>query len=96
LFRQYLSNLTADFGALCFLTKALMVQSPVSRPDLSNALSRTRRSFYWTVVKIQLVLASQAVGLPSVSVDGSELLNAFNELCAQARTLQISAEPSLA
>jgi hypothetical protein len=96
LFRHYLSNLVSDFGVLCFLIRSLMVQSAVDRPDLSAALRKVRTTFYSTVVRIHVHLVADAVGIPEVSIDATELVRALESLSAQARMLQLATEPSLA
>jgi len=96
IFRQYLSHLIADFGALCFLVKALMVQSAVDRSDLAVTLSRTRNAFYWAVATTHLSLMAHAVGFPTVKIEVGSLTRALESISAQARTLQLSAAPSFA
>jgi hypothetical protein len=96
LFRQYLSSLVEDFGALCLLVKAMMVQSSVDRPDLSKALSKIRTTFYLAVMRIHCHLLLQAVGFADVAVEAGELLRSLEALIAQARTLQLSSAPSVA
>jgi hypothetical protein len=96
LFRQYLGNLVSDFGALCFLVKALMIQSSVDRPDLARSLRQAKTSFYRAVVQIQLRLLIHAVGFPTVTIEVGDLTRALEALSAQARMLQLSSEPSFA
>jgi hypothetical protein len=96
LFRQYLSNLISDFGSLCFLVRALMVQSAVDRPDLHQSLSRIRIAFYKTVVTIHFHLLVHAVGFSNVTIEAGELMRALETLSAQARILQLSSAPSFA
>jgi hypothetical protein len=96
LFRHYLSNLTSDFGSLCFLVRALMVQSPVDRPDLHRSLRTIRNAFYMAVFKIHVRLFVHAVGLSTVTIEAGELTRALEALSAQARTLQLSSAPAFA
>jgi hypothetical protein len=96
IFRQYLSHLISDFGALCFLVKALMVQSAVDRSDLAQTLSRTRKAFYWAVATTHLSLLAHAVGLTPVNIEVGSLTRALESLSAQTRMLQLSSAPSLA
>ena len=96
LFRQYLASLIGDFGALCFLVKALMVQSSVDRPDLARSLRQAKTTFYRAVVQIQLCLFIHAVGFPTVAIEVGDLTRALEALSAQARMLQLSSEPSFA
>ena len=96
IFRQYLSSLVSDFGVLCFLVQSLMVQSAIDRPDLSIALRKLRTAFYFAVVKVHFRLLVDATGFPPVSIDARDLIRVFDSLSAQARTLQISTELSLA
>jgi hypothetical protein len=96
LFRQYLSSLVSDFGSLCFLVRALMVQSAVDRPDLHESLSRLRTAFYKAVVSIHFHLLIHAVGFSNVTIEAGELTRALEALSSQARMLQLSALPSFA
>jgi hypothetical protein len=96
LFRQYLSSLAGDFGSLCFLVKALMVQSSVDRPDLAQSLSKAKTTFYAAMVRIQLHLLVHAVGFPTVAIEVGDLTRALEAISAQARILQVSAEPTFA
>jgi len=95
-FRQYLSSLIADFGALCFLVKGLMVQSSVDRSDLAHSLSKLRNAFYWAVATTHFSLFLHAIGFSTVTIEVGSLTRALEALTAQARMLQLSAEPSLA
>lgn len=96
LFRQYLSNLVADFGSLCFLVRAMMVQSSVDRPDLHRSLSRIRNTFYMAVLSVHFRLLIHATGLTDTTIELGELMRALEALSAQARMLQLSSTPSLA
>jgi hypothetical protein len=96
LFRQYLSGLVSDFGSLCFLVRALMVQSAVDRPDLHQSLSQIRTAFYKAVVMIHFHLLIHAAGFSNVTIEAGELTRALEALSAQARMLQLSASPSFA
>ena len=96
IFRRYMESMNGDFGALCLLVRSLMVQSAVDRPDLGAALTRIRTTYFLTVIRIQVSLLAQAAGIQSLNMDVSGLTRALEELGAQARTLQLVADPSLA
>jgi hypothetical protein len=96
IFRQYLSGLVSDFGALCFLVKALMVQSAVDRPDLARSLRRAKTTFYRAVIRIQFNLLIQAVGFSEVTIEIGDLTRALEAMGAQARMLQLSSAPTFA
>jgi hypothetical protein len=96
LFRQYLSSLISDFGSLCFLVRALMVQSAVDRPDLHQSLSSIRTAFYKSVVAIHFHLLIHAAGFSNITIEVGELTRAIEALSAQARMLQLSSSPSFA
>jgi hypothetical protein len=96
IFRRYMESMNGDFAALCLLVRSLMVQSAVDRPDLGAALARIRTAYFLTVFRIQISLLAQAVGFQSLQIDISALTRALEELGAQARSFQISSNPSLA
>lgn len=94
LFRRYLNCVNGDFGAMCVLVRALMVQSATDRPDLARALFRIRVSFFYTLLKIQLRLAAHAVGVPAIHIDVQALTSTLEQIGSCARSLQLAAEPS--
>jgi hypothetical protein len=96
IFRRYMESMNGDFASLCLLVRSLMVQSAVDRPDLGSALAKVRTSYFLTVFKIQFSLLAQAAGIQSLHVDISALTRALDEIGAQARSLQLSGDPSLA
>jgi hypothetical protein len=94
LFRQYLASLVADFGAVCFLMKALMIQSAMDRPDLYRALRKARLSFFASLFQIEIRLCAHAIGFSGISIETRGLLIAMEAIGSQARMLQFNPAPS--
>jgi hypothetical protein len=89
LFRGYLRCMSADFASVCYLIRVLMVQSPVSRPDLAQALGRFRVQYAVALLKIEFRLCAHAMGISSVRIDVSSLTRSLEQLGAQVRSLQV-------
>jgi hypothetical protein len=96
LFRRYLDSLNGDFGAMCLLVRALMVQSDIDRPELSSALFRIRMTFFCTLLKVRLRLVAHAIGVPAIQIDATALTASLEQIGAFARGLQLTPELNLA
>ena len=96
IFRQYLAGMNGDFSALCLLVRALMVQSPVDRSDLASALGGIQRAYYSSVIKIQVKLVAQAIGVSSAEIDTTALTRVLERLAEEARSLSASESPVFA
>lgn len=84
-FREYLSQLHADFACVCMALKIVMLQSAVDRPDLASALLRSQIRFATRMVWIQAGLLLYELGIGSVDV--SALLNLFDGMRLELRAL---------
>jgi hypothetical protein len=84
-FRGYLRCLETDFQAVCWATKALMLQSQTDRPDLAALLLRSQVAFACGVMKVQLRVALYSHGIGTVSV--GDLLKQFDGMRLELRSL---------
>jgi hypothetical protein len=66
LFRMYLRRLAHDFNTAHALLRSAMADSPADRPELARDLGRQRLLFYHRLVRIELQLALDALGIHTV------------------------------
>jgi hypothetical protein len=78
LFREYLSDLDADFKLVCAALRALLVQSQNDRPDLALTLVRSQAAFAYGkfTVQTRLLLYRWNLG----SIDAARLLEPFEQM----------------
>lgn len=91
IFRGYLRCLSADFGRVCAAIKVLMLQSRHDRPDLAAALVRYQFTFACAIVMVHCRLVLYRWG--SCAVDVSSLVNMFDVMRLELRTLVPAAMP---
>ena len=92
IFREYLRCLNADFGRVCAAMKILILQSRHDRPDLAAALVRHQAAFLCGMLAVRFRLFLYRWGLGSVDVTG--LVEVFDRMRLQLRTLLPVAQPS--
>lgn len=85
IFRGYLRSLSSDFNRVAIALKFLMVQANSDRPDLAEALVRSRIAFTFALLNAHAHLLLYSFGLGTVNV--SELLRVFDGMRLELRTL---------
>ena len=84
-FRGYLRSLSSDFNRVSIALKLVMVQASTDRPDLAAALVRTRIAFTFALMAAHVHVVLYSFGLGSVNA--SQLLQLFNSMRVELRTL---------
>ena len=92
IFRSYLQSLSGDFGQVSTALRLIMVQAEQDRPDLATTLLRAHLAFTFGIMMIRARLTLYSWGVGSVNVAG--LLNVFDTLRAELRTLVPAAVPA--
>ncbi len=64
--RALLRRVRSDYGSLESAAKALMLTSPVDRPDLTRALVRSRMKFELAMAGMRIQMALNAIGVSPV------------------------------
>jgi len=85
IFRGYLRSLSRDYSRVSIALKLLMVQANTDRPDLAEALVRSRVAFTFALMSAHAHLLMYSFGLGTVNV--SELLRLFDGMRLELRTL---------
>lgn len=93
-FRGYLRCLQSDFQAVCWATKALVLQSQTDRPDLAALLLRSQIAFGCGILQAHLRVALYSYGIGSVNA--CELLKQFNGMRLELLNLTPVAMPNAA
>lgn len=67
--RAYIGRLRRDFNGVCAEIKILMTQSGRDRSDLATVLLKERLRFKAGVIRAELMMSSEALGLASLDFD---------------------------
>ncbi|HWC96630.1 MAG TPA: hypothetical protein VG456_07770 [Candidatus Sulfopaludibacter sp.] len=94
IFKGYLRNLSTDFQLTCTALKLVMLHADVDRPDLASALVRAQATFTYGLMKTQMHLVLYRLGIASVDV--TELVQLFDGMRLELRTLVPAADAGLA
>lgn len=94
IFRQYLHNLSRDFGRLHMAAQFLLLHSPQDRPDLAAALFRQKLIFRYALFTVECRLVLQTFGIGKVDVRG--LVQPLEALRGQFQQLSMAVVPSAA
>lgn len=84
-FRVYLDNLVRDFNLLHSAARAVLLASPVDRPEFAERLIRLRIDFQRAVLVVRFRLLLHSVGLSHVDV--RELVHAIEAVYAEFQSL---------
>jgi len=85
IFRAYLRCLSSDFARVCAALKVLMVQSRRDRPDLADALIRSRVQFACGLLSLHCQVVLYRLGVGTVDVRG--LVRIFDGMRIELRNL---------
>ena len=85
IFREYLRNLTEDYGRVLAGIRLAMVESDVDRPDLARVLWQSRLQFTLEIWRIDVRLRLHALGIGHSELPG--LLEALGGLRVQTAML---------
>ena len=85
LLRTYIDELSRDFHIICSALKAIIVNSPVDRPDLARVLATQRLLFGFTIFTVRLKLILYRLGWSSLGIDS--MTESLRLLSAQLRSL---------
>jgi hypothetical protein len=94
IFRGYLRCLNEDFRRVCMALKLVMAQSEQDRPDLASVLVHHQIMFSTGMIAIQARLFLYRWGI--CSVDVSNLVEIFDVMRVELRTLMPAAVPACA
>lgn len=93
IFRGYTKQLSEDLNQISQAIKAIMVTSPVDRPDLAGFLMKQQLIFAFSMMWAEVKLLLYESGWSGIDV--RRLRESVDTLCAQLGSLTAIAEPSV-